>query len=980
MLIDPPITPRRNHGPPPRLCFETDTRYVLVNNAYEEFSGVNQDDFVGMTVAEYLGSDIFEEKIKANLDKCLNGEIVNYREWFEYPTKGKRFVDITYYPYLDGDRNIGGVIANTRDITEIKHSERDWERVRYSLDNLTESVFWVGDDGYFIDCNYTACKRLGYSRDELLKMHVSDVDSLVLQEGWQAHWEEMKSRGIVMFETVHRAKSGQSIPMEVVVHHQQYGGSHFNCVLGRDITERKQVEEDLRRSRDLLTATEALSAVGGWEWDVATQSMVWTDGTYHIHGFESSAVPVGSPEHIERSLACYDPEDQSRVEEAFRRCVEEGEPYDLECDFTTAQGRRLCVRTMGRAIREGGRTVKVMGNLQDISDRKRAEEDLRERELRFQHMLSLVPDMISIHDPDMTILYSNWKGFGAVPEERQNLKTKCYKTYRGYDDICPDCQAKTVIETRKSFQTEEHLPDGRWIDLRVIPFLDETGEVEFFLEWVRDITNRKRAEETLRESEETHRALVDGLPDIVMRFDREGRHMFVSDNVREVADVEAAHFIGKTHAELGFPEPLCRLWEESIQRVFDSSTPFETEFAVEGKTGVVTFEWRLVPERDAQGAVASVLSISRDVTAHRKAEQEYKTLFREMLDGFALHEIICDAEGEPVDYRFLAVNPAFERMTGLKAEAIVGRTVLEVLPGTERHWIETYGKVALSGEPVFFEDYAAEQGKFFEVTAFRPSAGEFACVFQDITEHKRAEEERERLQAQLTQAQKMESVGRLAGGVAHDFNNMLGVIIGHADLILEQMDPGQPFHADLTEIRKAGERSAHLTRQLLAFARKQTIAPKVLDLNDTLRGMLNMLQRLIGEDIDLSWRPGKELWAVKMDPAQIDQILANLCVNARDAIADVGKVTIETGNAVFDEEYCSRNTGFFPGEYVLLAVSDNGCGMDAETLSHLFEPFFSTKESGKGTGLGLATVYGVVLRFTPTDGCGCTPADTECLK
>jgi signal transduction histidine kinase/CheY-like chemotaxis protein len=224
----------------------------------------------------------------------------------------------------------------------------------------------------------------------------------------------------------------------------------------------------------------------------------------------------------------------------------------------------------------------------------------------------------------------------------------------------------------------------------------------------------------------------------------------------------------------------------------------------------------------------------------------------------------------------------------------------------------------------------------------------------------RAEEQQEKMQAQLIQAQKMESVGRLAGGVAHDFNNMLSVILGNADMILDEMDPGQPFHEDLTEIRKAGKRSANLTRQLVAFARKQTIAPKVIDLNETIESMLIMLRRLIGEDINLSWRPGKKVWPVKMDPTQIDQILANLCVNARDAIAGVGKLTIQTVNTTFDSDYCAEHLGFVTGDFVMLALSDSGCGMNQETLANLFEPFFTTKEVGKGTGLGLATVYGIV--------------------
>jgi signal transduction histidine kinase len=207
----------------------------------------------------------------------------------------------------------------------------------------------------------------------------------------------------------------------------------------------------------------------------------------------------------------------------------------------------------------------------------------------------------------------------------------------------------------------------------------------------------------------------------------------------------------------------------------------------------------------------------------------------------------------------------------------------------------------------------------------------------------------------------MESVGRLAGGVAHDFNNMLGVILGHAEMALDQVDPASRCMPTWRKSGKAAERSADLTRQLLAFARKQTIAPKVLDLNETVEGMLKMLRRLIGEDIDLAWLPGKNLWPVKMDPSQIDQILANLCVNARDAIAGVGKITIETGNASFDEAYCAEHAG-------VCARRVRAAGRQRQRLrhgprrpsSHLFEPFFTTKEVGKGTGLGLATVYGIV--------------------
>ena len=223
---------------------------------------------------------------------------------------------------------------------------------------------------------------------------------------------------------------------------------------------------------------------------------------------------------------------------------------------------------------------------------------------------------------------------------------------------------------------------------------------------------------------------------------------------------------------------------------------------------------------------------------------------------------------------------------------------------------------------------------------------------------KKVEDVRTKLESQLLQAQKMESVGRLAGGVAHDFNNLLTVILGGAHLALSELEPDQPLHEYVTLIKNAGEKSAELTQQLLAFARKQTIEPKILDLNDSISGMLKMLQRLIGENTQLAWLPSNNLWAVKADPSQIDQILANLCVNARDSITDIGTITIRTGNSVVDDGYRAELIDVVPGEYVHISVCDTGCGMDKETLAHIFEPFFTTKGPGEGTGLGLATVYG----------------------
>ncbi len=232
--------------------------------------------------------------------------------------------------------------------------------------------------------------------------------------------------------------------------------------------------------------------------------------------------------------------------------------------------------------------------------------------------------------------------------------------------------------------------------------------------------------------------------------------------------------------------------------------------------------------------------------------------------------------------------------------------------------------------------------------------------FRDISERKRAEEERCKLQEQLLQSQKMESIGILAGGVAHDFNNMLGTIVGYTELTMEEMNPEDTCHENLEKILDAAQRSSDLTRQLLAFARRQTIAPVVFDPNESILTLLKMIRRLIGENIELVCFPGKGDFTVRMDPSQFDQILVNLCVNARDAITDIGRITIETDTTSLDEAYCENHVGFTPGDYVVLAVSDNGCGMDKETLKHIFEPFFTTKIMGHGTGLGLATIYGIV--------------------
>lgn len=337
----------------------------------------------------------------------------------------------------------------------------------------------------------------------------------------------------------------------------------------------------------------------------------------------------------------------------------------------------------------------------------------------------------------------------------------------------------------------------------------------------------------------------------------------------------------------------------------------------------------------------------------RNSESRFKSLQEASFGGISIHH-----EGIILD-----CNQGLSVMTGYSINELTGMNILLLISEKSRDVV--MNNILCGYEKPYQAIGLRKDGEEFPMHLEArniPYKGKSARVveFRDITVQKLAEEERDRLKDQLMQAQKMESIGRLAGGVAHDFNNMLTVILGYTQAAIDEMDPSEPLYHNLQEVFSSAQRSADLTKQLLTFARKQIIDPKILDLNQSITQIITMLKRLIGEDIDLLWKPAENLWPVKIDPSQIDQILTNLCVNARDAIPDVGKITIETGMVSFDEVYCTEHPGFIPGDFVLLAVSDDGVGMDKETLNNLFEPFFTTKDKEKGTGLGLATVYGSV--------------------
>jgi PAS domain S-box-containing protein len=660
----------------------------------------------------------------------------------------------------------------------------------------------------------------------------SDSDTLTMQAGRPMQFDEFGNvKGRFLFLNVRKAPF-----------FDPQGKMIGTVGSARDVTEIKRVEEALHCNEMLLNETQKLAKIGGWSWDVDRQSMTWTEETYRIHEMAPGDIPPGSAEHIAQSAACYPPDVRTVVLDAFKRCAMTGEPYDLEVPFTTTQGRKLWVRTMAEAVKSGGRVVKVVGNLIDITDRKAAEERLSQSESKLNSIFRAAPIGIGVVCDrafvDVNDLFCKMIGYAREELIGKNSRM-IYPTDEDYDFVGREKYRQINQQGTGQVETRLKCKGGEILEVIMSSTPLDPADLSAGVTFTAlDITKRKQAESALRESEARYRGIVENAIEGLFQSTPEGRFISVNSAFATMLGYgtpnEMVHAISDI-AEQYYADPHDRRRYKDLL-VRDGAIK-DFEFQVRRKDG-------------------SLIWVSNSTRS------------------------IYDQEGKLIRYEGIVIN---------------------------------------------------------------------------ITARKEAEEENRRLQEQLFHAQKMESVGRLAGGVAHDFNNMLAIILGHTEMALDQVAKEIPLHADLEEIRKAANRSAELTRQLLAFARKQTVAPKVLDLNRTVEGMLKMLRRLIGEEIDLLWQPASVLWPIKVDPSQIDQILANLCVNSRDAISGTGQVVIRTHNETFVQRVDRPN-----GDFVMLSVSDNGSGMSPEALSHVFEPFFTTKEVGRGTGLGLATVYGIV--------------------
>lgn len=556
------------------------------------------------------------------------------------------------------------------------------------------------------------------------------------------------------------------------------------------------------------------------------------------------------------------------------------------------------------------------------------------------------------------------------PEDRREMET-------GIETIASGQQTSLALEKR--YQRK----DGAtvWTNTTISLVRDESSDGISIFAALEDITDKKRAEDALKESERKYRALVERVPDVIMRFDREGRHLFASPSSLRLTGLTPEELLFKTHRELGFSETQCEIWETKIQSVFQTGEPIETEYETDGPEGKQIFNWRLLPEYDLDNQIVSVFSIARNVTKQIRAERQYAALFHQMLDGFSVQEIIFDSQGNPVDYKFLSVNPAFEKLTGKRSEEIVDKTVTNVFPQTEKEWIDLFARVARHGKTLRFESHWREFDRYFEVVAFRSGKNLVASALQDITERRRSAEERQRLEQQLHQAQKMEAIGALAGGIAHDFNNILSGVLGYADLAISDAGNNKEVISSIEQVVDAGKRAKELVQQILDFSRQTEQKLRPSRLQHVIKEAAKLLRSSIPTTIEIHANIDEQCPPVLADPTRIHQIAMNLCTNAYQAMENTGGVMeISLARVAISEEEASRILGLRAGNHVCLSVSDTGKGIRPAIRERIFEPYFTTREQGKGTGLGLAVVHSIAKTHKGTVTVESTPGEGSTFR
>lgn len=676
------------------------------------------------------------------------------------------------------------------------------------------------------------------------------------------------------------------------------------------------------------------------------------------------------------------PDETEKAKEAFLKALSSEKLRD-EFTLKCKDGSTFPAIVQVSPIFRDGKAVGLRGVAVEISDRKQAEEALQKAFSELSAIYQNVPTIMMLVDSERRVKKVN-RAFvrftGYSIKEVEGLKggeaLRCLPSLIdprgcGFESYCNDCLLREIINDSIKNKRSHY---GREISLKFLIngkeeekwFLVNTNPTPIENQWhvlvsLQDITRLKVLEAELKESVEALRTFINANPETSLLLDKNGVILLANETLCRRLGRPLEKVIGSSLYDL-LPEDVARRRKERIDEVFKTGKALRFEDRREGRD----YETFVYPIFDSEGRVQRVSILGIDVTERRqmqeslkRSEERFRELFNEAPVGY--HEL--DMEG-----RITEVNQRELEMLGYSREEMVGRPVWEfVVEEVSREAVRAKLSGSLPTGIPFERTYRKKDGTLISVLitdrVLRDERGRVIGIrsaHQDITKLKEIEKEKEALEEQLRQSQKMEAIGRLAGGIAHDFNNLLTVIKGYAQLSLLGLKGEDSLRGNLEEIERASERASSLTRQLLAFSRRQVMEMKVLDLNLILRDLEKMLWRIIGEDIELTTHLSEDLWRVRTDPGQIEQVILNLVVNARDAMPRGGRLTIETSNVKLDEAYARAHVAVKPGDYVMLSVSDTGCGMTPEVRERIFEPFFTTKERGKGTGLGLSVVYGIV--------------------
>ncbi|MGA2519112.1 MAG: PAS domain S-box protein [Thermodesulfobacteriota bacterium] len=608
----------------------------------------------------------------------------------------------------------------------------------------------------------------------------------------------------------------------------------------------------------------------------------------------------------------------------------------------------------------------------EITERKQAEKALRESERRYRTLFEGSRDAIYITSREGEILDANHFMLDLFSYSREEmLGLNARKAYVYSEDRIKFQQEIERNGFVRDYEMKLRKKDGTEMDCLLTADVRhaDDGSILGYQGIIRDITELKQIVNELQTEKQRFQTLSENAPFGMVMIDKDGTFRYMNPKFRELFGYDLNDVPdGRTWFRKAYPDPTYRhnvisTWVNDL----DSSNRGEKRprtFTVTCKDGTK----KIINFTPVQLETGENLMACEDITerkqaeeALRESEEKYRSILENIQDGY----IEVDLAGN-----FTFVNGVVCRRLGYSREELIGMNNRQYTDETTaKKAYQLYNRVYRTGEPVrnFEEEVIRKDGTRWiyelSVSLIRNPEGKpigFQGISRDITERKRAEKEMAALQEQLRESQKMEAIGRLAGGIAHDFNNLLTVIKGYSQLSLMELKEGDPLKGNIEEIQKGSQRAADLTRQLLAFSRRQVMEMKVLDLNTLLRDLDKMLRRIIGEDIELTTLLANDLGRVKIDPGQIEQVIMNLAVNAKDAMPSGGKLTIETANAVLDESYARNHADVKPGRYVMFSVSDTGVGMTPEVRERLFEPFFTTKQKGRGTGLGLSTVYGIV--------------------